>query len=155
MNTVSHMLATHACITVTVKVQAFFHTYSSSHREIISNTLTHPHQLLVCTHAHTHSIHSDGSQITQTFSHAHTHTQTHTHPPTHPVWRRSAWCDLCVSCLCRAAGGEPAAARSAHPPRAGVPLLQGAAAPHVPPAPHLAVAHHDHRAGERAHTMWI
>lgn len=47
-------------------------------------------------------------------------------------------------CAFRASGGESASAPGAHPPRPGVPVLQSAAAAHVPPAPHLTVAHHDH-----------
>lgn len=48
----------------------------------------------------------------------------------------------------RASGGEPASASGAHPPCSGVPVLQSVAAAHVTSTPHLAVAHHDHRAGE-------
>lgn len=48
----------------------------------------------------------------------------------------------------RAPGGEPASSSGAHPPCSGVPLLQGAVAAHVASAPHLIMAHYDHRTGE-------
>lgn len=51
-------------------------------------------------------------------------------------------------CVCRASGGEPAAASGAHPSCSGLPVLQSAAAAHVASTPNLTVAHHDHRTGE-------